>query len=348
MQTRCQAGGTGIQGIVHAPFPGLPPYVPASTCESLEFVQSGGRRWVLMEIDHVAGETRGALDPLRRDAGPTVLRMVVGARLRQLREAHGVSAAEAGEVIRASHSKISRMELGRTGFKRRDLDDLLGLYGLDDQIERERLLDLAQQANAPAWWQEYRDVVPGWFEQYLGLEQGADLIRGYEVQFVPGLLQTADYARAVIRLGHDDAPAEEIDRRVDLRLRRQEIVCRSRSPRLWFIVDEAALRRRVGGRATLHAQLEYLIEVADHPDVTVQVMPFAAGGHAAAGGPITLLRFAETGLPDMVYLEQLASALYPDRVADLRHYSVVMDRLSIEAAPPAATIEIVRRVLEET
>jgi transcriptional regulator with XRE-family HTH domain len=273
--------------------------------------------------------------------------MVLGDMLRRLREALGIGAAEAGEAIRASESKINRLELGRVGCKLRDVADLCTLYGVIDEAERATLLELARQANLPAWWQRYRDVIPSWFETYLGLEQDADVIRGYEVQFVPGLLQIPEYARAVIELGHGDAPKEEIERRVTLRVRRQRVLRRLGPPRLWMVIDEAALRRPVGGRATMFAQLEYLIDVCDLPHVTVQVLPFRAGGHAAAGGPISALRLPAPELPEVVYLEQLTNAIYPDTAGELEYFRHILNRLAIQAEPATATPEILCRILRE-
>jgi transcriptional regulator with XRE-family HTH domain len=283
-----------------------------------------------------------------QQAGPTVVRMLVGAQLRQLREARGISREDAGYAIRASHSKISRLELGRTSFKVRDVADLLTLYGVTDEAERATLLALTEQANTPGWWQRYTDVVPGWFEAYLGLEQAASIIRTYEVQFVPGLLQTPDYARAVIQLGHPDASRTQIERRVSLRVSRAQILHRPDPSNLWAVIDEAALRRPIGSRETMRAQLEHLIYIAELPHVTVQVLPFSVGGHAAAGGPITILRFAETELPDVIYLEQLISALYLDKTDDTYRYGHLMNRLAIEAEQPAATQRLLRQILQET
>jgi transcriptional regulator with XRE-family HTH domain len=283
-----------------------------------------------------------------QQAGPTVPRMLLGARLRRLREACGISREEAGEAIRGSHSKISRLELARTGFKQRDVADLLTLYGVTDEAERATLLELARQASRPGWWHAYGDVIPPWFLPYLGLEQAADVIRGYEVQFVPGLLQTHDYARAVIALTHAGDPAELLDHRVELRMRRQRILHRPQPPRLWTVIDETALRRPVGGLATMRDQLRHLIDMSRLPHVTIQVMPFEAGGHAAAGGPIALLRLPQHELPDVVYLEQLHSALYLDGSADIDYYQHVMGRLVTEAEPATATPEILGRILAET
>ncbi|GAA0366372.1 helix-turn-helix domain-containing protein [Actinoallomurus spadix] len=284
-----------------------------------------------------------------RQAGPTVLRMLVGAQLRRLREASGLTCQSAGAAIQASHSKISRLELGRRGFKQRDLEELLTLYGVDGGAERATLLELAELATAPPWWREYADVVPRWFEDYLGLEQAASVIRTYEVQFVPGLLQTPDYARAVIRLAHRDQPEAVIDRRVGLRMKRQRLLLqRPNPPKLWAVIDEAALRRPIGGAATMRAQLRHLLEIAELPNVTVEVMPFSAGGHAAAGGPITLLRFPEDDIPDVVYLEQLTNAVYATKTADVDYYWHVLNRVVIEAEPPSASLKILQRILRET
>ncbi|HEX2315555.1 MAG TPA: helix-turn-helix transcriptional regulator [Thermomonospora sp.] len=280
-------------------------------------------------------------------AGPVVPRVLLGARLRRLREEAGIPREAAGEEIRASGSKISRLELGRTGFKQRDVADLLTLYGVTDEAERAVLLEMARQANGPAWWQPYADVVPPWFQSYLGLEPAAAVIRTYEVQFVPGLLQTEDYARAVVRLGHPGAPADEVERRVGLRMRRQAILERANPPHLWAVVDEAALRRPLGGAAVLREQVRHLLEVGRLPHVTVQVLPFRAGGHAAAGGPITLLRLPERELPDVVYLEQLASAVYPDRPDDVVAYWHVLNSLATKAAAPEASEALLHRMLGE-
>lgn len=285
-------------------------------------------------------------DEADRPAGPTATRMVLGSHLRRLRESRGLSRERAGEAIRASQSKISRLELGRTGFKPRDIVDLCALYGVTDEAERATLLDLARQANLPGWWHEYADVTPSWFEPYLGLEQAASVIRTYEVQFVPGLLQTPDYARAVIGLGHGASTAE-VERRLELRMRRQEILRRPHPPRLWTVIDEAALRRPIGGRAVMVAQLRHLIDMCEPAHVTIQLMPFQSAGHAAAGGPVTLLRMPEHHLPDVVYLEQLTSALYPDRREDLDHYRDILNRLATQAEPPDATPRLLRDILRD-
>ena len=280
-------------------------------------------------------------------SGPTVLRILLGSQLRGLREAKGITREDAGYAIRASGSKISRMELGRVGFKERDVVDLLEMYGVSDETERASLVALAREANSPGWWHKYGDVLPDWFQVYVGLEEAAALIRLYEVQFVPGLLQTPDYARAVVALGQPGASAGEIERRVSLRIARQELLRKTGAPRLWAVVDEAALRRPIGGGEVMRAQLEQLIEVTKEPNITLQVVPFSSGGHAAEGGAFTILRFPEVDLPDVVYVEQLTSSLYLDKRDDVERYTEVMERLSVESESPEHTTEILSGMLKE-
>lgn len=289
--------------------------------------------------DHQAGTWS-----LSADSGPTVLRMALGSHLRRLRECKGISRTEAGEAIRGSDAKISRLELGRTGFKERDLRDLLTLYGVLDPEERAEFLDLARQASRPGWWHRFSDVLPSWFETYLGLEQGASSIRAYENQFVPGLLQTEAYARAVVMLRHGD---EDTVQRVSMRMRRQSILSGSDAPAFWAIIDEAVLRRPVGGIEVMHEQIKYLVEVARLPTVTIQVLPYSVGGHPAAGGSFSILRFAEAELPDVIYAEQLTSALYLDKRQDVELYMSVMERLSVQAEPPKTSVAILNSLLEE-
>ena len=277
--------------------------------------------------------------------GPTVLRMLLGIQLRRLREAKGLTPEQAGYEIRASRSKISRVEHGRVGFKERDVADLLSLYGVSDEQERRRMLALARQANDQGWWAKYDDIMPDWFESYVGLEQATSLIRTYELQFVPGLFQTDGYARGVTVLGHRAASTSEIERRVSLRMQRQELLTTDDSPRIWAVIDESALRRPVGGRDVMRAQLRHLVAVTEYPRVTLQVMPFSRGGHPAAGGSFTILRFAEPDLPDIVYIEQLTSALYLDRRDEVDNYMEVMNRLSAEAETPADSAALVQKII---
>ncbi|MGH3813101.1 MAG: helix-turn-helix domain-containing protein [Pseudonocardiaceae bacterium] len=274
-----------------------------------------------------------------------MLRIALGAQLRRLREANGISREAAGEAIRGSHAKISRLELGQVRFKERDVADLLTLYGICGEQEREAFLVLVRRANEPSWWHQYSDLLPSWFETYLCLEQACGVIRTYEPQFVPGLLQTEDCAREVIKLGHARGSAEEIERRVMLRMQRQDFLIRSEPPDLWAVLDEAALRR-LGG-SVMRRQIEHLIEMAALPNIRLQVIPFCAGGHAAAGGPFTILRFFEPDLPDIVYLEQLTSALYLDRPQDIEHYLMVMEQLRVQAKSCSESIQFLTRMMKE-
>ncbi|WP_221475641.1 helix-turn-helix domain-containing protein [Sphaerisporangium rubeum] len=272
---------------------------------------------------------------------------MLGASLRKLREDRGLSREEAGFHIRASESKISRMELGRVGFKTRDVEDLLTLYGVNDDAARRGLLEMVREANAPGWWQKYSDLLPAWFNTYIGLEEAAQTIRTYEVQFIPGLLQTAAYARTVIRLGWPDVTEDEIDRRVHMRLERQERLTRKDGPRLWAVIDEAALRRPIGGKEIMYEQIQHLMAVASLPSITLQVMPFQFGMHAAEGGAFSILRFPESDLSDVVYVEQLWGALYLDKREDVDPYLTAMEQLCVESTTPGGTAEILGDILRE-
>jgi transcriptional regulator with XRE-family HTH domain len=279
--------------------------------------------------------------------GPTVPRRLLGAQLRRLREERGITLEDAGDVIRASGSKMSRLETGRVGFKDRDIADLLTFYEVTDEQKRSAMLELARSASAHGWWHDYSDVLPVWFEAYVGLEEAATSIRTYEIQFVPGLLQTEDYARAVTLLGHDGAPAAEIEQRVELRMARQALLTGPRPAHLWAVLDEAVLRRPAGRPGVMRRQLQQILQAAENPNVTIQVVPFAVGAHAAAGGPFSILRFSERDLPDVVYLEQLASALYLDKRETVDHYMAVMERLCLEATPAASTAKVINAILRD-
>jgi transcriptional regulator with XRE-family HTH domain len=278
---------------------------------------------------------------------PTVPRLILGSQLRRFREGAGVTPEAAAYRIRASRSKISRMEKGRVGFKERDVEDLLTLYGVTDSETRSSVLSLVGLAGGAGWWTGYDGVLPDWFEPYLGLESEASLIRCFELQFVPGLFQTGDYARAVALLGPAAMPGETTDRRVALRLKRQDLLTRPDPPRIWAVLDEGVLRRPIGGRSVMSAQFARLAEIADLPNVTLQVVPFGRGGHAAAGGSFSMLRFDEADVPDMVYLEQLASAVYLDKREDIDLYAGVMDLLGVKALTPSQTRGFLARIRDE-
>jgi Domain of unknown function (DUF5753)/Helix-turn-helix domain len=278
--------------------------------------------------------------------GRSSARLVLGARLRRLREVAGVSCEDAGKAIRGSGSKISRLELGRTRIKPRDVADLLTRYGIVDDDERATMIALAEYGNAVSWWQDYADVVPAWLEQYLELEQAASLIRTYQVQVIPGLLQTEDYCRAVIRAGRLEAREEEVERRVELRMARQQQVLHREEPlRLWAVLDEASLRRPVGGAKVMQAQIRHLIEAAQLPNVKIQVLPLSADARLLGGGCVAMLRFSEAELPDVVYLEHLFTAVYLNKPSDTAPYRDVLNRMAAVADPPDMTAAALERIL---
>ena len=278
-----------------------------------------------------------------RYGGSTVQRLVLGGHLRRLREAAGIATERAAMAVRGSNSKISRMENGRVGFKERDVADLLTLYGAGP-AEREALLSLARETNTPGWWQAYADILPHWVEPYFGLEAAAAFIREFQPVFVPSLLQTRDYASEVVRMCTTTAESEVLQL-VQARMSRQEILGRENPTRLWALVDEGALHRFVGGPKVMRAQLTHLIEMCDHPAVVLQVLPFSAGAHRAMGAPFTILRYAQPDMRDVVYIEQLTSALYLDKQIEVEAYLQVLEEACLQAAVPARTPGILKDVL---
>jgi transcriptional regulator with XRE-family HTH domain len=300
-------------------------------------------------LDNAGPDSEQLLAGLEDSGGDAaVLRMRLGGQLRRLREAAGLTPEEAGFEIRGSRSKISRLENGRVRLKNRDVTDLLALYGVTDEALRSKFLALVMQSNGPDWWREYGDILPGWFENFLGLEAAAATIRSFEVQFVHGLFQTADYARAVTRLGRKAAPDDEIERWVTLRLKRQELLTRPDPPNVWSVIDESVLRRPVGDAALMRAQFRHLIELAELPHVTLQVIPFTKGAHAGESGSFSVLRFEEPDLPDVVYLEQLTNAVYLEQRSDVERYLEVVDEISSQALTPDETAPLIERLARET
>ncbi len=272
--------------------------------------------------------------------GPTVLRILLGTQLRRLRESRGISAQEAARAIRGSESKISRIELGRNAIREIDVLDLLTYYGVG-AVEREQLLSLAEQANRPGWWHRYNDILPDWFQSYVGMEEAATSIRIYEPQFIPGLLQTQQYTAAVLAVC--DVPVSEAERHVILRKERQRRFTEGRL-KLWVIIEETALRRPMGSKKILHDQLRYLLSLCTKRNLTLQVIPSGTAGHAVPNG-FTILRFSEPDLPDVAYLEHLTSALYFDKKADVDRYLLGMERLSILSAKPSETPGILTTII---
>ena len=280
--------------------------------------------------------------------GPTTLRVIIGSNLRQLRQGANISREKAAYEIRADASKISRLELGRVSFRLRDVRDLMILYGVRDEAELDRYEELARLANQPSKWQRYTDYLPDFFSNYLEMEGAAARIRTYEVQVMPGLLQSEAYARAVMMLGYGHTPLQEIDKRIDVRMKRQEILDRKeKPPELWAVIDEAALHRPFGGKGVLREQIQTLMESCDRPNVRIQIVPFVSGAHSGAGAPFTWLRFGYEELNDVIYLEHLTGGLYLERENELDAYQAAMEHLCIQATQPHRTQDFLRQIVRD-
>ncbi|MEV6021974.1 helix-turn-helix transcriptional regulator [Streptomyces sp. NPDC052036] len=280
---------------------------------------------------------------------PTVLRMILGRQLEELRTRAGLSYEQAGEAIGVSHSTIRRMEAAKVARLRlADAEKLLQTYGVTDRLEIDTFLKSVREANKRGWWHTYRDVLPDWFDAYLSLEQAALQIRAYEPEFVPELLQTEDYARAQLSAADPHAPAEATERRVALRMRRQELLARPAPPRVWVVLDETVLRWPVGGREVMRGQIDRLSAMNALPHVTVQIMPFGNGPHPALrSGAFHLFRFRAPELPDIVYLSGLVGAVYLDKTDDVVVHREALDRLGAQAAPAKKTEAVLGAIREE-
>ncbi|MFD7445025.1 helix-turn-helix transcriptional regulator [Streptomyces sp. NPDC059909] len=280
-------------------------------------------------------------------SAPTVGQVVLGKRLQDLRERAGLKREEAAKVLRVAPATIRRMEMAEVALKIPYVQLLLRAYGITDD-EADGFVQLTEEANRPGWWQRFHDVLPGWFSMYVSLEGAASLIRAYEPHFVPGLLQTEDYARAVMRSGAlGGTSADDIERHVALRMERQALLTRAEAPRFWVIVDETVLRRPAGGPQVMRAQIDRLLEATALPNVTLQVAEFATGPHAGTYGPFVLFRFAVPELPDMVYSEYVTGAVYLDARPEVASHLEVMDRMAAQAATAQRTKDILRGVRKE-
>ena len=276
----------------------------------------------------------------RSGGAPTVLRVVLGKRLHDLRERAGLSYEEAAAALDVTHATVRRMEKAEVGLKVPYVEKLLTTYGVTDQEELESFLALTREANQPGWWHRFRDVLPEWFSAFISLESEANLIRAYEPHYVPGLLQTPDYAQAVLRAGMPHASDEEIDRAIALRAERQALLSRDTSPLLWVVMDETVLRRPVGGPAVMRGQITRLMEAsATLPNVRLQILPFATGPHPAMYGPFHIFRFPIPELPDVAYVESLIGGIYLDRGNDVSAFLEAMDRMCAQATPPHTPTE---------
>ncbi|PJE99703.1 transcriptional regulator [Streptomyces carminius] len=273
----------------------------------------------------------------RAGGAPTVLRVVLGKRLRELRLRAGLTYEKAAAALDVTHATVRRMERAEVGLKVPYVEKLLRTYGITEQSEIDSFLALTREANRPGWWHRYRDVLPEWFSAFVALESESQVIRAYEPHYVPGLLQTEDYVRAVLRAGMPHAAEEEVERGVGLRLERQRLLTRAEPPLLWVVMDETVLRRPIGSREIMQAQVSRLIEACSMPNVRLQVMPFSAGPHSAMYGPFHIFRFPLPELPDVAYSESLVGAVYFDQRDDVSAFQEALDRMCAQAAPVRRT-----------
>ncbi|MFI0504076.1 helix-turn-helix domain-containing protein [Streptomyces albogriseolus] len=285
----------------------------------------------------------------RPEPAPTLLKMLVGVQLAGFREDAGLSQDQAARSVGFSGAKLSRIESGkgRRPPAETDVRALLELYGTDD-YEASVLLKLLQRAGEPGWWQRYdKRLMPEWFDRLVGLQEAAATIRTFEIQYVPGLLQTADYTRAVVERGLPNAPASEVQRRVELRMRRAQLLLREDAPQLWAVIDESVLLRVLGDRAVMRDQLDHLAKMAARPNVTLQIVPLNVSNASAPAIPVTYLRFGGLDLPDVVYLEHIRSANFLEDRDETEEYRIVLDRLADEALTPRESAEMLRRTIAE-
>ncbi|MER5939833.1 helix-turn-helix transcriptional regulator [Streptomyces sp. NPDC001928] len=282
-----------------------------------------------------------------RRPAPTVGQVVLGKRLQELREASGLGRDEAAQVLRVTAATIRRMETAEVALKIPYVQVLLETYGVPDD-EAAAFVSLTEEANQPGWWQRFHDVLPDWFSLYVSLEGAARIIRSYEPHFVPGLLQTEEYARAVMRAGTiGQTGPETVERHVSLRMERQRLLERPDPPHLWVIMDETVLRRPVsGGGVVMRDQVDRLLEFAERDRVTLQIAEFASGPHPGTYAPFTLFRFGEPELPDMVYTEYLSGALYLDSRTEVAAHLEVLDHMSTASASAERTKKILREYRE--
>ncbi|MET8892960.1 helix-turn-helix domain-containing protein [Streptomyces albogriseolus] len=278
-----------------------------------------------------------------RRAAPTVGQVVLGRRLYELREAAGLSREEAARILRVAPATVRRMETAEVALKIPYVQMLLTAYGVPDS-EADTFVTLAEDANRPGWWQRYHDVLPEWFSLYVSLEGAARIIRSYEPHFVPGLLQTEDYARAVLEAGTiGTAGPGTVERHVALRMERQRLLERPDPPHLWVLMEETVLRRPVSGDVrVMRDQLDKLLEYAERDRVTLQIAEFADGPHPGTYAPFSLFRFAEPELPDMVFTEYLTGALYLDSRKEVSVHLEVLDHMTARAAPAGRTEKLLR------
>lgn len=274
---------------------------------------------------------------------PTIRRRRLGAELRRRREAAGVTIENVAERLECSASKVSRIETGHTTATPRDVRDMLEIYGVRGD-ECEELVQIAREARQKGWWHAYSTVLTG---AYVGLEQAAESVRAYEQQVMPGLLQTEEYAKAMIRAARPDITPDEVERRVRVRLNRQSLLTQEDPIDLWVVLDEAVLSRPIGGDAVMSAQLERLVEAAELPNVTLQVLPFEVGAHAGMDGTFTILTFSEPSDPGVVFAENATGGLFLEKSEELRKYMFIFDHIRAAALRPEESVALIRKLTKE-
>jgi len=274
---------------------------------------------------------------------PTARRRRLATALRQLREERGLSCTDAGKAVGWSESKVSRIETGRVGIRQPDLERLLDLYEVTGDA-RPALLTLGRQATHRGWWHSYSDALPAYFESYVGLEDGAKSLVTYQNQLVHGLMQTEEYAAAVLQAGQPTATSDEVERQLAARATRQALLTSSNPLLMWAILDESVLRRMVGGTAIMRKQLHRIHEIAGFPNVTMQVLPFDAGAHASMGTSFELLQFPEVGDTAIVYIEDLSTSQYLETPADIERYTLIFDHLRASALSPERSVAFIGQV----
>jgi len=273
---------------------------------------------------------------------PTVRRKRLGIELRRLREQASLTCEEVGQRLDCSGTRISRIETGRISVRPGDVREMLEIYGVVG-TEADSLVQLAREARQKGWWHTYGRVLPNWFEAYVGLEAAAIRFRDFQSMVVPGLLQTEDYARAVLRAAPNPGSAEDIDRQVALRMERQAILDQASPPDLWVVLSESIIRVQVGGSGVMRAQLRRLIDVAERSNVTLQVLPFTTAAHVQPISPFTILEFPDIADPTVVYLEHLTGSLFLETAEEIRRYTVVFDHLRAEALGTGPSIDLIAR-----
>ncbi len=279
--------------------------------------------------------------------GPTVRRRRLGTELRRLRDSSGFKLEEVASELGVAPSTLSRIETGKAPTKSAYLSRMLEMYGVCDSAQRQVLIDMAREGHRKGWWAAYDDVLPSGFDIYVGLEAETAAIRSYEISVVHGLLQTPDYARAVLREMFPRHTAQQIDRLVDLRIERQHRFDDMPPLELWAILDEAVIRRAVGGPAIMCRQLQRLAVEGERPGMTIQILPFACGAHAAHGGPFSILEFPDRSDSEVAYVESVAGYIYLEKDKDVRARSEAFDRLRAAALSPGASSELISQVARD-